>query len=223
MHISTSADSVRERRNGTSRGVVLLEQLPLVTYVAQFDDPRTLEYVSPQVCGLLGFAAEEPPLEPAFWADRVVVDDRERVEAACDAVRSTGEHATSSTDCRPTMGARCGCEMPQSSTLVRTGSPPCRAFSRTSRERRSSSSGSPESASRRTPSSGSRPWAWRSPMPRAATSASTKRSPACTAPVEEHIGRRLGDVDPTLAGYVEPLVDEVGERASDNGRQLDIE
>src|SRR6476469_3348482 len=94
MHISDSADSVVSSATAGPGGIVLLEQLPLVTYVAQFDAPRTLEYVSPQVCGLLGFAAEEPPLEPAFWADRVVADDRERFEAACDAVRSTGEHVS---------------------------------------------------------------------------------------------------------------------------------
>jgi PAS domain S-box-containing protein len=65
----------------------LLEQLPIVTYVAQFDEPCTLEYVSRQVEALLGFGAQET----AFWPTRVLDEDRDAFDAARAAVRSARE------------------------------------------------------------------------------------------------------------------------------------
>ncbi len=228
MHISTSAtsaDSVVSSGTAGPGGGVLLEQLPLVTYVAKFDDPRTLEYVSPQVCGLLGFAAEPPPLEPAFWADRVVVDDRERFEAACDAVRSTGEQVSVEYRLRAQDGREVWVRDVAVVAVGEDGVSTVQGFLtditrekelelELAREREQTNAFFRESS-----------------VGMAITDAQgryVRINEALArmhgATVEEHIGRRLGDVDPTLAGYVEPLVDEVwrtGERV--NGRQLDIE
>ncbi|HEX7582693.1 MAG TPA: PAS domain S-box protein [Gaiellaceae bacterium] len=73
------------------RSGVLLEQLPLVTYVAPFEAPWSVDYVSPQIEPLLGFAAEDWISEPEFWLGRVAADDRELFLATCAAVRSAGE------------------------------------------------------------------------------------------------------------------------------------
>jgi PAS domain S-box-containing protein len=74
---------VAEPRGGAS----LLEQLPIVSYIAQYDDPRALEYVSPQADALLGFTGREI----AFWQTRLVDDDRAVFDAAASAVRNTRE------------------------------------------------------------------------------------------------------------------------------------
>jgi PAS domain S-box-containing protein len=76
------------------RSGVLLEQLPLVTYVAPFEAPWSFDYVSPQIEPLLGFAAEDWVSEPDFWLGRVAADDRELFLATCAAVRSAGEPVT---------------------------------------------------------------------------------------------------------------------------------
>ena len=70
---------------------MLLEQLPLVTYVAPLEAPWSVDYVSPQIEPLLGFAAEDWVSEPDFWLGRVAADDRELFLATCAAVRSAGE------------------------------------------------------------------------------------------------------------------------------------
>jgi PAS domain S-box-containing protein len=68
-------------------GASLLEQLPIVTYIAQYDEPRALEYVSPQAEALLGFSDQQS----AFWPTRLVDDDRAAFDAAATAVRATRE------------------------------------------------------------------------------------------------------------------------------------
>jgi PAS domain S-box-containing protein len=67
----------------------VLEQLPLVTYVAPLDAAWSVDYVSPQIETLLGFAAEDWVSKRHFWLDRVVPEDRELFLAACNAVRDT--------------------------------------------------------------------------------------------------------------------------------------
>jgi len=76
---------------GRLRSAVLLEQLPLVTYVAPLDAPWTAEYVSPQIEALLGFAPEDWVLEPDFWLGRVAPEDRELFVSTWTAVRDTHE------------------------------------------------------------------------------------------------------------------------------------
>jgi two-component system cell cycle sensor histidine kinase/response regulator CckA len=69
----------------------LLEQLPLVTYVAPIGTPGSPAYVSPQIEALLGFPAGDWVSEPDFWLTRVAEEDRERFVSSCERVRSTGE------------------------------------------------------------------------------------------------------------------------------------
>jgi len=75
-------------------GGVLLEQLPLVTYVAPLEAPWSVEYVSPQIEALLGFAAEDWVSEPEFWLGRVAAEDRELFLATWTAVRGTREQVS---------------------------------------------------------------------------------------------------------------------------------
>jgi len=79
---------------GTPRTAVLLEQLPLVTYVAPIEAPWTVEYVSPQIEALLGFPAGDWVSEPEFWLGRVATADRELFLATWTAVRATSEQVS---------------------------------------------------------------------------------------------------------------------------------
>jgi PAS domain S-box-containing protein len=78
----------------TPRNNVQLEQLPLVTYVAPVEAPWSVEYVSPQVEALLGFAAEDFVAEPDFWLGRVAAEDRERFLETWTAMRETHDRVT---------------------------------------------------------------------------------------------------------------------------------
>ncbi|MGZ8715848.1 MAG: PAS domain-containing protein [Gaiellaceae bacterium] len=79
---------------GPPRHGVLLEQLPLVTYVAPLDAPWSVDYVSPQIEALLGFAPADWVSKPEFWLDRVAPEDRALFLATCTAVRSTGQRVS---------------------------------------------------------------------------------------------------------------------------------
>ena len=73
--------AVASLRDAETRYRVLVEQLPLVTYVSAIDKPGFSAYVSPQIKDLLGYTPEEWLATPnLFW--RVVhPDDLERVRA----------------------------------------------------------------------------------------------------------------------------------------------
>ncbi|MGZ4316466.1 MAG: PAS domain-containing sensor histidine kinase [Gaiellaceae bacterium] len=79
---------------GTRRHGVLLEQLPLVTYVAPLDAPWSVDYVSPQIEALLGFAPADWVSQPEFWLDRVAPEDRALFLATRAAVRGTGQRVS---------------------------------------------------------------------------------------------------------------------------------
>jgi PAS domain S-box-containing protein len=57
----------------------LLEQLPVVVYVAELSDRARLRYVSPQVEELLGYPASDWLGDGSHFADRIHPDDRARV------------------------------------------------------------------------------------------------------------------------------------------------
>jgi PAS domain S-box-containing protein len=76
------------------RNNVQLEQLSLVTYVAPLEARWSVDYVSPQVEALLGFAAEDFVAEPGFWLGRVAAEDRERFLETWTAVRETPDRVT---------------------------------------------------------------------------------------------------------------------------------
>ena len=57
----------------------LVEQIPAVTYVAEFDEVGTMRYVSPQIESLLGRRPEEFVADPGLWTAVIHPDDRRRV------------------------------------------------------------------------------------------------------------------------------------------------
>lgn len=66
-------------RRSEARFRTLVEQIPVVTYVAALDETHTTVYVSPQIESLLGFDQEDFVGDPEAWSNKVHPDDRERV------------------------------------------------------------------------------------------------------------------------------------------------
>ena len=58
---------------------MLVEQIPAVTYIAEFSADAPFLYVSPQIERLLGFPARAGSADHDLWAERIHPDDRERV------------------------------------------------------------------------------------------------------------------------------------------------
>ncbi|MBN1527742.1 MAG: EAL domain-containing protein [Thermoleophilaceae bacterium] len=61
---------------------MLVEQIPAVTYIAEFSADAPFIYVSPQIEDLLGFPVERWTEDDDLWAERIHPDDREHVLAA---------------------------------------------------------------------------------------------------------------------------------------------
>ncbi len=55
----------------------LVEQVPVVVYVAEFGQHGPWRYVSPRIESMLGFSPEEWLANPALWYDQMVPEDRE--------------------------------------------------------------------------------------------------------------------------------------------------
>ena len=61
---------------------MLVEQIPAVTYIAEFSAEAPFLYVSPQIEKLLGYPVDRWTEDDELWATRLHPDDRERVLAA---------------------------------------------------------------------------------------------------------------------------------------------
>jgi diguanylate cyclase (GGDEF)-like protein/PAS domain S-box-containing protein len=61
---------------------MLVEQIPAVTYIADFTADAPFLYVSPQIEQLLGFPVDSWTENDDLWGERIHPDDRERVLAA---------------------------------------------------------------------------------------------------------------------------------------------
>ena len=79
---------------------MLVEQIPAVTYIADFTAAAPFLYVSPQIEELLGFPVDSWIANDDLWEERLHPEDRERVLAAerltyerCDALRGRVPHA----------------------------------------------------------------------------------------------------------------------------------
>ncbi len=92
-----------ERPDETS----VLEAIPAVTYIADFDATGTLRWVSPQVEALLGHPPDAFLEDPDLWDDLIHPDDRERVTTAT----ADAFHAESEFDCEYRMIAADGSEV----------------------------------------------------------------------------------------------------------------
>jgi PAS domain S-box-containing protein len=68
-------------RNAGERYQVLLEQLPAVTFMAEFEEGLREIYVSPQIETLLGYTVREWTEQPILWYERLHNEDKERWNA----------------------------------------------------------------------------------------------------------------------------------------------
>jgi PAS domain S-box-containing protein len=68
----------------------LVEQLPAITYIAEFGGSGAWTYVSPQIHSLLGFTPEEWVADQRMWFRQLHPDDRERVLAQEQMSKGTG-------------------------------------------------------------------------------------------------------------------------------------
>jgi PAS domain S-box-containing protein len=81
--LAERAEQQRQRAQlAEARYRTLIENLPLVTYMADIADVNATSYVSPRIETLLGFTPEEWSATPSFWLSRVHPDDAVRVRAA---------------------------------------------------------------------------------------------------------------------------------------------
>ncbi len=69
----------------------LVELIPAITYTAALDEHSSTLFVSPQVQSLLGFSQAEYTANPDIWYQRLHPDDRDRVIAALERSRQSGE------------------------------------------------------------------------------------------------------------------------------------
>jgi diguanylate cyclase (GGDEF)-like protein/PAS domain S-box-containing protein len=69
----------------------LVEDLPAVTYIADFVGAFTLRYVSPQIESVLGYSPEQWIGDGDAWVDALHSDDRERVVTEAEACIAAAE------------------------------------------------------------------------------------------------------------------------------------
>ena len=82
---------VRRLQVAEAKYRLLVEQIPVVTYIDAADPESSTIYMSPQIEDVLGYAAEEWMADPSMW-DRVLhPEDREHVMAEHARTNATGE------------------------------------------------------------------------------------------------------------------------------------
>ena len=88
-------DTTREAEETGSRLRVLVEHVPAVVYIDMADpgvsDGGRLAYMSPQICGMLGYRPDEFVDDPELWPSRIHPDDRGAAIAAYEEHWRTGE------------------------------------------------------------------------------------------------------------------------------------
>jgi diguanylate cyclase (GGDEF)-like protein/PAS domain S-box-containing protein len=87
--------TAREAQEAAERLRVLVEHVPAVVYIDMADpdvsDGGRLAYMSPQICGLLGYKPEEFVDDPELWPSRIHEEDRAAAIEAYEAHWRTGE------------------------------------------------------------------------------------------------------------------------------------
>ncbi len=78
-------------REAEAKYRTLVEQLPAITYIAEFGSAGRWTYVSPQIERILGFAPNEWMDRAELWIDQIHPDDRQRVLTEESDSRATGE------------------------------------------------------------------------------------------------------------------------------------
>jgi PAS domain S-box-containing protein len=84
----------QELRRAEQRQSAIIQSLPMVLYLEPYDaTPRRPYYVSGDLQAITGFTQEDIEQRPNIWAERLHVDDRDRVIASLEARRKTGRSA----------------------------------------------------------------------------------------------------------------------------------
>jgi two-component system cell cycle sensor histidine kinase/response regulator CckA len=83
--VSSITEAVRARAR------VLIDELPLVTYVVELEPPSPAIYVSPQFEALFGYEPEECTARDDFWLSRMVPPDRPQFLERFQRMRDTHE------------------------------------------------------------------------------------------------------------------------------------
>ena len=81
------------RRAAERRYRALVEQIPAMTYIADYDEVGRTTYISPQVEPLLGYTPEEYLADPRKWVTALHPEDRARVLASMADARARGGSA----------------------------------------------------------------------------------------------------------------------------------
>jgi diguanylate cyclase (GGDEF)-like protein/PAS domain S-box-containing protein len=79
--VTARVTSAVELEEAEARYRTLIETIPAVTYIADWDEMGSFRYVSPQIEELLGFPAEDWLGASQLWEERLHPDDAERVIA----------------------------------------------------------------------------------------------------------------------------------------------
>ena len=80
-----------ELRAAETKFRTLVEQLPTITYIAEFGAAGQWSYVSPQIESLLGFSPTEWMADPKAWMKQLHADDRNRVLGDEERSQHSGE------------------------------------------------------------------------------------------------------------------------------------
>jgi PAS domain S-box-containing protein len=92
--VTSRKETEQQLRRTEERFRTLVEQLPAITYIDEFDPDAEIwptVYMSPQVEQILGYSADEWRRDPNLWLTILHPDDRERAVAADRRHHETGE------------------------------------------------------------------------------------------------------------------------------------
>src|SRR5262249_24343711 len=73
--LSKRGDTERQLRDAEAKFRTLVEQLPAIVYMAEFDPAGSWLYVSPRIEQILGYTAEEWASDPNLFDERIHPDD----------------------------------------------------------------------------------------------------------------------------------------------------
>ncbi|MCG3149081.1 MAG: Sensor histidine kinase RcsC [Verrucomicrobiae bacterium] len=77
-------------REAETKYRTVVEQLPAITYIADYSAEGKWNYVSPQISSILGFSITEWQADPTLWERQMHPDDRAKAIAAEQTSRQTG-------------------------------------------------------------------------------------------------------------------------------------
>jgi len=89
--LSTRGDTERALREAEAKFRTLVEQLPGVVYMAEFEPAGSWLYVSPRIEDILGYTAEEWASNPNLFDERIHPEDEPAYRAAEAHTRSSGQ------------------------------------------------------------------------------------------------------------------------------------